>query len=89
MNIWEDSIWKVFCFFCFWYLSIAWFVYYWRDEVIGFIFNFCFITRLTFLLVIFSVKWIAHCGSQYYIIRYRFHNDEEDTWRIIELPPIR
>jgi hypothetical protein len=87
MNIWEDDLWKVMCFFCFWYLSIFLFVYKWADEISILLINSYFVIKLGSILLATTIQWFMFCGTKYYIVRYKFYN--EDEWRVIKFPPIR
>jgi hypothetical protein len=68
-----------------WYISIAAFVYCWINEIDHCLFVFG-VYRDLFLV---SISWLVHCGTKYYIYRYRYATDEEDKWRVVEFPPIR
>jgi len=85
VNIWNYNIWQLCGFFAIWYFSISWVVFNWYTEI----FNIFFITKLYLLMTVISIQWLYNCGTKYYVVTYRYHNDKEGVWRIIEFPPIR
>lgn len=89
MNIQELDLWQAMLFFFTWYLSIAFFVLLWRDNIILFLLKSLFAIKLSSILSITMIKWFIYCGTKYYVVYFRFHNDEENKWRVIEFPPIR
>lgn len=79
------NIWQYITFMLFWYLSLIWVGYNWSEEIS----KIFFIIKLFLLMTCVSIQWMYNCGTKYYIVTYRFAEDEEGVWRVIEFPPIR